>query len=616
MKLRIKIPLSIITFIVIFGCLIIIIGNSVLKNIIEHQIYNQLESIAKARAVHIETYLHAEKNIVLNLSESVVIEKLLELNKKDKNYNDKLKDVITRLKNTKKINEDIYEIFIADTTGVIVAANIEERIGLDRSDALYFINGKKGVYIKDPHYSRYIKSQPSLAFSAPIYQDITNILLGVVIIRIKLDHLHKITTDVTGLGETGEIFLLNKDLYMMSPSRFIKDTFLKQKVDTPESRECWKISGEKEEIERKEVDSYKDYRGKIVIGTHYKIEGIDWCLMSEINRKEAFAPITQLTIITILFFAIILVLCLIVSVLISKIIINPIVKMHRGSEEIIKGNLDYKIGVKQKDEIGGLSQAFDEMTLNLKKSKEKIEKYSEHLEKLVEQRTNELQISNKELEAFAYSVSHDLRAPLRHIYGFSELLGKRISNTLDEKSLKQLRNITEAAEQMRKLIDDLLAFSRIGRAEMNKSVFDFKHIIKKIQQEMELGIKGRKVIWKIGQFPKVYGDPSLLQQVLVNLVSNAVKFTSKRKEAKIEIDSQNKEKEYIFYVRDNGAGFDMRYKEKLFKVFQRLHSKDEFEGIGIGLANVHRIISKHGGRVWAESTLGEGATFYFSLPKK
>jgi len=616
MKLRIKIPLGIITFIVILGCIIIVIGNTVLKNIIKHQIYNQLESIAKARAFHIETYLHTERNLVLNLSESVVIKKLLELNIKNRNYNDRLKDVITRLKNTKKINEDIYEIFITDTKGVIVAANIEERIGLDRSDALYFINGKKGVYVKDPHYSRYNKTQQSLAVSAPVYQDITNILLGVVIIRIKLDHLDKITTDVTGLGETGEIFLLNKDLYMISPSRFIKDTFLKQKMNTPESRECWKISGEEEEIKRKELDVYEDYRGKIVIGTHYKIEGMDWCLMSEINRKEAFAPIFKLTIITILFFAIVLVLSLIFSVLISKTIINPITKMHRGSEEIIKGNLDYKIGIKQKDEIGQLSQAFDEMTLNLKTSKEKIEKYSEHLEELVKQRTNELQIANKELEAFAYSVSHDLRAPLRHIYGFSELLGKRISNTLDKKSLKQLHNITDAAEKMGTLIDDLLAFSRIGRTEMHKTMFDLEQIIKKVKEEMEPEIKGRKIIWKIGRFPKVYGDPSLLQQVLINLVSNSVKFTSKRKEAKIEIGSQIKEKEYIFYVRDNGVGFDMQYKEKLFNVFQRLHTKEEFEGTGIGLANVHRIISRHGGRVWAESTLGEGAAFYFTLPKK
>lgn len=643
MKLRTKIPLSFITFIVIFGCIIIVIGNTVLKNIIKNQIYNQLESIAKARAFHIETYLNMEKNLVLNLSESVVIEKLLELNKKNKNYNDRLKDVISRLKNTKKINEDIYEIFITDTKGVIVAANTEERIGLDRSDALYFINGKKGVYVKEPHYSRYINDQPSLAVSAPIYQDITNILLGVVIIRIKLDHLHEITTDVTGLGETGEIFLLNKNLYMISPSRFIEDTFLKQKVNTPESREFREISAEEEKIERKEVDVYEDYRGKIVIGTHYKIEGMDWCLMSEINRKEAFAPIYHLTKMLILFFTIVLVLCLIVSVLISKTIINPITKMHQGSEEIIKGNLDYKIGIKQKDEIGQLSRAFDKMTLNLKISKEKIEKYHEHLEELVKERTakleksqqslallladvnesrakldisnKKLEDSNEELEAFSYSVSHDLRAPLRHIDGFTKLLNKNIRNKIDEKSQNYFDNIIDSSKQMNKLIDDLLIFSRLSKKDMKKIKINMKTVIDEAMLTFNSDIKENKISITIDDMPDVNLDVSLIQQSWVNLISNAVKFTGKKENPEIHIGTdKDKNGNTIFFIKDNGVGFDQKYVDKIFDVFQRLHNIDEFPGTGIGLANVKRIIMKHGGAIRAEGKINEGASFFFTLP--
>lgn len=231
-------------------------------------------------------------------------------------------------------------------------------------------------------------------------------------------------------------------------------------------------------------------------------------------------------------------------------------------------------------------------------------------------RAGELAASNKELEAFAYSVSHDLRAPLRHVVGYSELLQKQAASSLDEKSRRFIRTILDSGKRMGNLIDDLIAFSRIGRTDTKKTEIDLERLVNEVVSEIVQDTKGRDIIWKIGALPACYGDPSMLRLVVVNLVSNAVKFTRMRTPAEIEIGhvAQNK-KEVELFVRDNGAGFDMQYVDKLFGVFQRLHLPEQFEGTGIGLATVQRIIHRHGGTARAEGAVDRGATFYFSLPK-
>ena len=228
----------------------------------------------------------------------------------------------------------------------------------------------------------------------------------------------------------------------------------------------------------------------------------------------------------------------------------------------------------------------------------------------------DLQSVNKELEAFAYSVSHDLRAPVRHIAGFTELLQKHSDPVLDDKSRHHIRMILDAANRMGSLVDDLLAFSRIGRAEPQKTTIHLNQLVKDAIGEIAPDTQGRNIIWRVGTLPICYGDPSLLRLVFSNLVSNAVKFTRTRPQAEIEIGSLNHTPdEAVVFVKDNGVGFDMKYKDKLFGVFQRLHSQEAFEGTGIGLATIQRIVQGHGGRVWAEASVNTGATFYVVLPK-
>jgi PAS domain S-box-containing protein len=267
------------------------------------------------------------------------------------------------------------------------------------------------------------------------------------------------------------------------------------------------------------------------------------------------------------------------------------------------------------DEIIGVLGVFWDIT-GRKLAEEEIRKLNTELEDRVAKRTSQLEASNKELEAFSYSVSHDLRAPLRHVSGYVELLNKHFHSELPEKGQHYLNSIADSVRLMGVLIDDLLQFSRTGRMELNESDFDMNEIVKEAIESLGKDNPDRKIEWVLGKLPSIYGDEALLRLVWMNLLSNAVKFTRTGKQTRIEIGVKRERKELVFFVRDNGVGFDMQYAQKLFGVFQRLHPAEEFEGTGVGLANVRRIVLRHGGRTWAEAELNNGAIFYFSIPKK
>ena len=256
---------------------------------------------------------------------------------------------------------------------------------------------------------------------------------------------------------------------------------------------------------------------------------------------------------------------------------------------------------------------------DLRQSRDQLAKEVEERRVLnleLQKRSDELQATNKELEAFAYSVSHDLRAPLRHMAGFAELLQRNSGALLDDKGRRHLGMIMESAQRMGRLIDELLAFSRIGRAETHQTMVNLEQLVREALSETAPEAEGRNIVWRVGKLPLCYGDRSMLRLVMVNLIANAVKFTRTRPQPEIEIGSTSHDPDQVIvFVKDNGVGFNMKYLNKLFGVFQRLHPQEAFEGTGIGLATVQRIVHRHGGRVWAEGAVDQGATFYFSLPK-
>ncbi|HWY75325.1 MAG TPA: ATP-binding protein [Verrucomicrobiae bacterium] len=232
----------------------------------------------------------------------------------------------------------------------------------------------------------------------------------------------------------------------------------------------------------------------------------------------------------------------------------------------------------------------------------------------LEQRNDDLSALNSDLEAFCHTVSHDLRAPLRHIQGYVGFLDDSATSKLDDRERSHVAKITDAAKRMGQLIDDLLGFSRMGRVEIHKGQVKMDVLVRETIDQLQPDLAGRKIEWNVRPLPEVLGDHNLLRQVWSNLIGNAVKYTRPRDPTRIEIGAVIQDGETIFHIRDNGVGFSMEYSEKLFGVFQRLHDAADFEGTGIGLANVRRIVQRHGGRTWAESKEGEGATFYFSLP--
>jgi signal transduction histidine kinase len=308
------------------------------------------------------------------------------------------------------------------------------------------------------------------------------------------------------------------------------------------------------------------------------------------------------------------VLALLSSSKLQRHISRPILHLAQTARTVsVEKNYAVRAVADSRNELGLLVEAFNDMLAQIQQRNADLQQAHDELEQRVIERTAQFEAANKELEAFSYSISHDLRAPLRAVDGFSRILLEEYASHLASEPQRYLHLISDNAKQMGQLIDDLLAFSRLSRQALAKQPVMPADLVRQVLSDLHLALEGRSIDIEIGELPVCQADPALLKQVFVNLLTNAIKFTSKREAARIVVGCQRQGDAQVYFVKDNGVGFDMRYVNKLFGVFQRLHRAEEYEGTGVGLAIVQRVIHRHGGRVWAESAVDQGPTFFFML---
>jgi len=334
-----------------------------------------------------------------------------------------------------------------------------------------------------------------------------------------------------------------------------------------------------------------------------------WLIMIEFSQQTILEAANRFLYWIIAIGALMLVIGIFVAWIMSRNITRPLKKLTEATQAIASGNYTAVVDLNRHDELGKLARSFNTMAVEVRNAQQ-------DLEKKVQVRTAQLETANKELEAFSYSVSHDLRAPLRAINGYSLMLKEDYEPKLDAEARRIINLIITNAKMMGQLIDDLIAFSRMGRNEAAHQTIDMKILAENSLKELLGNEKENKYRVQVEALPLCHGDQSMLKQVWLNLLNNAIKYSSKETQSRIEIGAKEDTDKHIYFVRDNGVGFDMQYAHKLFGVFQRLHNHNDFEGTGVGLALVKRIINKHNGEVWAEASPGKGAAFYFSIPKK
>lgn len=357
-----------------------------------------------------------------------------------------------------------------------------------------------------------------------------------------------------------------------------------------------------------DVITYKGSNGIDMIASAKTVPNTHWVAVVEFPQTAILEAVKGFTSLIIISGLLLTLIGIIAAWIMSRNITRPLNELTKAAASIAQGDYSSSVDIYRKDELGELANAFNVMTA-------KVYKMHHDLESKVTERTVQLESVNKELEAFSYSVSHDLRTPLRAVNGYSIMLKEDYEDKLDAEGVRIIDNIIKNAKTMGQLIDELLAFSRLGKKELAFSKVEMKPLAQSVIEELlENGTKEKYRIG-IGPLPSSNADRTLIKQVLMNLVGNAIKYSSRKENPAIEIGAQEESKRVVYFVKDNGVGFDMAYAGKLFGVFQRLHSQEEFEGTGVGLALVKRVIDKHGGQVWAEAEENKGATFYFSLPK-
>lgn len=587
------------------------------KNTLAEDVLSHLESVSFIQANRVDGII--EQNLERLRLVSSRTQLRISLSEYLKNRNKKHLEKLQLIINDALSSISSFSVIsILDLSGNVIASTNPDRTNLNYRQFDFYENAK--VDNRAEHFFLDENNNLKIYLSGPL--TISNKLVGILLIESDANNIISLINDYSGLRQTGETFLGRKSMdgkfaLYLTPLRFDPNAALRRKVSiTDTANPLTKTLLEKEQL----LTTAIDYRGQEVLAATNYINRTGWGLVVKIDKSEAFAVTRDLIKYIAIITLSLMLLVVWVSFAFAKIISKPIIELTKTAHDINEGDLAQRAVVRSDDEVGELAGAFNNMAHNLivthydlAKTNKELQSHREHLEEMVSQRTLELQEKNKELESFAYSVSHDLRSPLRAIDGFSRILAEDYEHTLDDEGKEHFYRIRQASQRMGNLIDDLLELSRINRSEIVKQKIDLSAKVHSAISRLDTASSGRKVDFVVQPNVFIYGDDSLMDVVISNLIGNAWKYTAKTVITKIEFGEIRRNNELNYFVRDNGIGFDMKYANKLFGAFQRLVGYDEYPGTGIGLATVLRIINRHGGHIWAESELGKGATFYFTV---
>lgn len=583
MKITTKVSIYFLTLAIICAVISFSFLYYITKNNLEAAIELHLDSDLQSRARHIETYLELIKVSVKQLSKGPVIGTFLKMNKgeQEKNYD----KVIKRMETIKEANTAIHDFLLLDISGKVVASTDKNSIGIDKSLDEFFINGRENTYIKDAYYQK-DEGEQLLAVSTPMVDADTNKPLGILAARVELGGLNKIVTDRTGLLNTGEIYIVNKDGYMITPSRFVSETFLKQKIDTENFRTC--ISNKGKKCETPNVSP--NYLGKMVLSSCEYVPEMDWVLIGEIDAGEAFKPLKNIQLVFIILLFIVPLVGFILGKIISEVISKPISKLQKGMEIIGKGHLDHKVGTTAQDEIGQLSRSFDRMTEKLKDSQERLI------------RSEKLAVAGK----LSSSIAHDIRNPLSSIKVSVYKLKTFPECKHNPEIMGKLSDITYEIDVSDKVINNFLEFTRIKKPVLLRENINL--IIKETLNGFQLNPDIELTLELQEDLPDTLLDKVQIREVFYNLIKNALEAMETGGKLKISTILKGDFIEIAF--NDTGCGIPA---ENTGIIFEPLFSTKS-NGNGLGLFISESLIEKHHGKIKVKSEAGKGTTFIIKLP--